>query len=309
MGRVHALKYALMPDVEVQFYELDPERAAAFSSQHRLHAAASFEQLLEWAEAVDVCLPTDLHAPVGQQVLGAGKALLMEKPLTRTKEQGEQLIRAAEGKVAMAAQVVRYFPEFERAHQLVKGGSVGTPAAIRMRRGGKMPASTWFRDRERSGGLILDVGVHEFDWILWTLGPVKRVTARLASVSRENLEMPGDYALVTLELESKAVAHVELTWLDPSGFRTHFEVCGSGGMIETDNRRVSSLKFTNADGGQVFESPQAPDVDPYYRQLRGFVDAVQGKGPVPVPLTEGHAAVLVALAALESAETGQTIAL
>jgi predicted dehydrogenase len=77
----------------------------------------------------------------------------------------------------MPAQVVRFFPEFRKAHDLVVSGVIGRPAAIRTRRCGRHPqgAGGWFANRELSGGVLLDLAIHDFDWIRWTFGEVERV--------------------------------------------------------------------------------------------------------------------------------------
>ncbi|PMZ00384.1 gfo/Idh/MocA family oxidoreductase, partial [Pseudomonas sp. FW306-02-F02-AB] len=87
--------------------------------------------------------------------------------------------------------------------------------------------------------------IHDFDWLRWTLGEVKSLYSR--SVQARHGEGP-DYCLTTLTFESGAIAHVESTWMDPSGFRTTFEVAGSAGLIQHDSRETSSLR-THTIGG------------------------------------------------------------
>src|SRR5204863_4959008 len=133
----------------------------------------------------------------------------------------------------MPGQVVRFFAEYATGNRLVKEGKVGKPAAARTRRGGLAPMGShgWFQDYQRSGGVLLDLAVHDFDWLRWTLGEVKHLYSRSVGVATDG---GPDYALTVLTFESGAVAHVESTWMDPSGFRTAFEVCGSEGMIQFD---------------------------------------------------------------------------
>ena len=138
----------------------------------------------------------------------------------------------------------------------------------------------------------------------WTLGEVKSIFSKSLGATKGK---GPDYALTTLQFDSGAIAHVESTWMDPSGFRVTFEVCGSGGMIEYDSRFTPSLR-TSVDGSPaVNEAPLDAADDPYYNQLHGFVTAVQeGKEP-PVTGFDGLMAVSIAAAAIESAKTGKVV--
>lgn len=311
MGNTHARHYSRMPGIELALFEPDADRAAKFSQAWNASLATSAEALIDSVDAVDVCLPTDLHLPLGRQALQAGKPLMMEKPLARTFAEGAELVELADkaGVTFMVAQTVRFFPEFKRAQALVKSGAIGTPAAARTRRGGLAPKSPWFSDYERSGGVLLDLAIHDFDWLRWTLGEVATVFAR--SVGLQSGRWP-DYALTTLQFDSGAVAHVESTWCDPAGGRVTFEVCGSGGMLEHDSRKAQTIRTAigNEAGTavpQALEAPLDPIDDPYFNQLKGFVDAVKNGTPPPVTGYDGLMALSIALAAVESAKTGNVV--
>jgi predicted dehydrogenase len=144
--------------------------------------------------------------------------------------------------------------------------------------------------------------------MLWTFGPVRSVFSRSVRLGQvvEGAEFEGDYALTTLMFESGAVGHVETTWMDPSGFRVTFEVCGSEGMIEYDSRAVATLRIHDAAGSRA-ESNLVPTDDPFYRELRSFVDSVSGGGPMAVAPEDGLRAVAVARAAIESAKSGRVV--
>ena len=115
-----------------------------------------------------------------------------------------------------------------------------------------------------------------------------------------------DYALATLTFDSGAVAHVEATWMDPSGFRTTYEVAGSEGLIQFDSRNTPTL-MTHLEGSTVREAPLAPTDDPFYLELRAFVDAAQKKTAPPVTGHDGLMALSIGLAAWESARTGEIV--
>ena len=181
-----------------------------------------------------------------------------------------------------------------------------------MRRGGRSPKGSdlWFHNYDRSGGILLDLAVHDFDWMLWTIGDVKSVFSRSVRLGHtiEDAEFDGDYSLTTLEFVNGCVGHAETTWLDPTGFRATLEVCGSEGMLFHDSREVATLRIHTADGSRQESNLAAAD-DPFYSELRGFLDAVQGGKDAPVSAEDGMKAVAVAHAAIESAKTGRAVTL
>jgi len=312
MGSVHARQYAKMPDVALTVFDIDPERTKLFAQQTRSRSAASIDEILAIADAVDICLPTDLHLDTGVAAIDAGCAVLMEKPMARYTKEAERLAGFAEeaGVLFMPGQVVRFFPEFRTGHDAVRSGQIGRPAAARVRRGGHAPVGIggWFLDPARSGGVLLDLAIHDFDWLRWTLGEVKSVYSRSVALSNSDFEGPGDYALTTLEFIDGAIAHVESTWMDPSGFRTSFEICGSEGMIQHDSRNDNALRRTTIED-TVTENGLAAGDDPYYQEIRSFVDAVAYGKPLLVTAQDGLAAVRIAEAAVESAKSGRVISL
>lgn len=308
MGNVHARQYQKMSDLDLHFFDPLPEKAEGYAKQWSATPLDSVEAVISKCDVVDVCLPTDLHTDAGLKAIAAGRAVFIEKPLARTLEDCRKLIGAAgDANVPlMVGQVVRFFPDFALGHRLVKSGKIGTPAAARTRRGGLAPVGSkgWFQDHHRSGGVLLDLAVHDFDWLRWTLGEVKHLYSRSVGISAGT---GPDYALTTLTFETGAVAHVEATWMDPGGFRTTFEVAGSNGLIQHDSRQNVALK-TTVEGGKSFSDGaiSATD-DPYYKQLRGFIDAVKNGQETAVTGYDGAMAVSIALAALESAKTGRVV--
>lgn len=306
MGNVHARQYRKMSDVDLVFYDRDPDKAKAYAERWGARSIDSEDLLIRKADIVDICLPTDLHVPTGLKCVAAGKAICMEKPLSGSVEDGLRLVKAADdaGLPFMPAQVVRFFPDFAMGNRLVREGKVGKPAAARTRRGGLAPTGSegWFQDHSRSGGVLLDLAIHDFDWLRWTLGEVKHLYSR--SLGAKTGKGP-DYALTVLTFESGAIGHCESTWMDPAGFRTTFEVCGSEGMIEYDSRNTPTVR-TTVEKPQN-EAPISATDDPYYKELRGFVEAVQTGGQPPVSGYDGLMAVSIALAALESAKTGELV--
>jgi len=309
MGNVHARHYARLQHVQLIAYDPDSGKLGAFCETHGAVPVHSFDELIRESDAVDLCTPTDLHKSQALEVLRAGRPVLVEKPMASSVVECKELCDAATkaNVLLMPAQVVRYFPEFRRARELVQAGRIGQPAAARTRRGGKAPGTegSWFRDFKRSGGILLDLAVHDFDWLRWTLGEVAEVYA--ASVGDRWPQSGADYALTTLRFDSGAIAHVESTWMDPAGGRVTFEICGSEGMLEYDSRLTQTVR-TTTEKSQIVEAPLALEDDPYFQQLSAFVNSIETGSPAPVTAYDGLMAVSIACAAIKSVETGRPVA-
>ncbi|CAN5485482.1 Gfo/Idh/MocA family oxidoreductase [soil metagenome] len=300
MGRAHARHWGAMSDVELHVFDPVSERATSVNAT--VHP--NEDELRAAVDLVDVCLPTDLHREATERALSAGKAVFLEKPIARTLGDAEAIAQMTQstGGALGIGHVVRYFPEYAGAHRLIKNGGIGKPASARLRRGGGAPKGHdgWFMSAERSGGVLLDLAIHDFDWLLWTIGPITEVLTR--SVKRGG-DGP-DHALTLLKHENGCVSHVESTWMDPGGFRTEIDVAGSEGLVQYDSLKDGVA--LRQSGTPIYTS--RPD-DPYYLELRAFLDAVQRGEKPPVTAEDGLAALQVSLAAIESDRTGQKVRL
>lgn len=307
MGYVHGSKYAQMPDVELHVFDISRTKTDSYAHRFKAAGHETLASLLGAVDVVDVCTPTDTHSAICLPALEAAKPTLVEKPMGGSLEDCDRMIEAADksGAMLMPAQVVRFFPEHKRAHELIKAGAIGRPASVRLRRGGRAPVGSdgWFLDPGRSGGILLDLAVHEFDWLQWTLGRVTLVMSCSVTLGPRvaDAEFVGDFALTTLTHEGGCISHVESTWMDPSGFRTTIEAAGSEGVIEFDSRQNPSLRTHVAEGASRTENLMDPHDDPYHQQLRAFLDAVRSGRPAPVSAADGRRAVELSLAAIESA--------
>lgn len=306
LGRVHARHLMRLPEVSVGAFDVVPSSSESFATEVGGVAYVSFEELLEKSDAVAVVTPSDVHADFAVAALEAGKHVFIEKPVTLSVEAALPISLAASARpelVCTVGQVLRWFPMYRRAHELVKAGEIGVPAALRMSRGGGLPGAgrAWFEDHSKSGGVFIDLGVHDFDFLLWTFGPVVEVVARSVGAKTGS---GVDYGLATLTFESGAVGHVESTWMDADDPGMSFEFCGSGGMLEWNSRSTGTVLGMGRVDGHFM-----PDDDPFFGQMKAFVDAIRGDAPLAVSLADGVSALQVAEAALESAKTGTRVRL
>jgi predicted dehydrogenase len=269
----------------------------------------SLDSLLAAVDVVDVCTPTDVHSQVALAAVNAGKHVIVEKPITRTLEEADQLLAAAHaaGVQLHVAHVVRYFPEYSAARNAIAAGQIGEPAVIRLTREGGLPAGRpWFLDAKRSGGIICDVMIHDIDFARWIAGDVVRVFAR--QLRRVGDDDAATHAHAILTHASGAISHLTASWArEGAGFRTSFDIAGSTGLLEyaTDERAATRTAPPKLLGGGEW----LPGDDPWSRELREFLVTLHGGEPARVTAADGRAALEIALAAVTSAETGRAIEL
>jgi UDP-N-acetylglucosamine 3-dehydrogenase len=211
--------------------------------------------------------------------------------------------------------VVRFFPEFRRLHDLIAAGAIGQPALVRMSRSASFPrgSSDWHNDLQASGGVVLDMGIHDLDWLLWILGPAVRVYGcGLLNQARPFL----DYGLLTIRMANGVMAHIESSWAEAEGFYVRGEISGDGGLLSYDSRDSTALQITHRVASGVI--PASPGVNvpttytaesPYISQLRHVCRCVRGEEEPLIPAKQAVEALRLALAALESMATGEVVTL
>lgn len=314
MGKYHAQRWQQLPVELAGFYDTDRAASLAAAQQFGGSAFETLSALLDAVDLVAVTTPTHTHHAVVMTAAAAGKDIFCEKPMARHLTQCQEMIDAcqASGSRLFIGQVVRFFPEFAQAKRVLDAGQIGKPGVIRTTRGGAHPtSSSWYADYEKSGGVVLDLAVHDLDYVRWCGGEVERVFSR--GLSHQGLALR-DYALILLHFQSGAIGHIEASWAYPPGvFFTKLEIAGDGGLLEFDSRNNRPLQTCLCDlenqtsGLTIPESPLAPRDDPYYKEDKHFLECVESDMPFAVQPADGMAAVRLALAANESMRTGQPV--
>jgi predicted dehydrogenase len=318
MGTTHAAGWAETPAEIVGFTaETEPE-AGELAKQYGARIYPSLDDMLPDVDVVDICSPTHLHHAMALKAAAAGKHIVCEKPLARTTEQAREIVAACRkaGVQLLVAHVVRFFPQYALAHSAVMDGQIGRPAVIRLHRGSyrpKKPAGNWFLDEAKSGGIMMDLMIHDYDYARWVAGDVESVSAR--RVTELHPDAPIDYGLAILYHRSGTLSHIAGAWAyPPPTFRTHLEIAGDRGLIEFDSEDTAPiqnliLKAGGSDAPDV-ALPSSPLSDsPYTTQIREFYGALADGKTARLSATDGLAAVQIAEAALQSAQTGQPVQL
>ncbi len=310
MGSVHSRAYRRLADAElVGIVDPYPLGQALAETLNVAHYHALDDVADDAYDVVDICAPSPWHRPYVILAAEKKKAIFCEKPLALTLEDADQMLNAVHrhGVRFSVGHCVRFFPEYVRAKAVIDEGTLGAIAVVRTFRGGGFPTAwnDWYASRSLSGGTLIDLLIHDFDFLRWVLGPVARVYAQ--SVLPEMNRV--DFSLVTLRFASGALAHVEGTWAHRQ-FGTRFEFSGSQGTLVHDSYREHPLNFTTTGPTEGVALPETPGLlSSYDLEIADFVDALRTDRPFRVSPDDAYQALRIALAASQSAQTGAVVTL
>ncbi len=314
MAGIHISSWQETKAELVGLYSIDENSNIELAKNNNMELFASFDELLDKVDIVDICIPTDLHKDFTIRAAQAGKEIICEKPIALKLEDAQEMIEACNkaGVRLFIAQVVRFFPQYRKAYEQVQAGLIGDLGVMRLKRMGYMPHGfeNWYSDDKRSGGIIMDIMIHDIDYALWLGGKVKRVYAK--TVKNKNPQVLADYALVTLKFESGAMAILDGGWAYPkSVFKTSLDIAGSEGVIEwkmDDSNSIKPLLQNSSKEVAAVAIPQSVLAEsPYSTQIKHYYDAIVNATDFDVTAEDAAAAVEVALAAKESLKTGKAV--
>ena len=317
MGSAHAANYqALDGRVRVKTVcALNAERAARVAERVRAQPTTDLEAAIRDPDIdiVDICLPTILHREAAERAFGAGKHVFLEKPIALTAEDADAIIDAAErsGRLFMVGLVLRFWPEYVELQRRMAAGELWRPLAVSTHRLSP-PAdwNDWMIDPKQSGGVAVDLAIHDFDQLNWLLGEPRRVFARAPR--------PG-HVVALVEYEgAEGVAEASMLMPRSYPFSSNIRVLCEGGVAEyafsaalaEDGGNIGAsaaprgLRLYPADGQAT--SVPVESADPWGPEIAYFVDCVQrGRRPEQGTGEQARQALLVALAANRSLESGR----
>ena len=313
IGQIHCRALQSVPGCELAVVaDVDAGARARAQEDYGVDVVSDVEEMLQTTDVdlVDICVPTYLHEQVMVKAMEGNKHIFCEKPLARSLEEGRRLVDLSSNyaqKIGIG-HVVRFTPAYVGIRQSVEGGEIGQAGVVRTFRGGsQFPVGwrDWFADVDLSGGVILDLAIHDLDFCRWLFGDVKRVYAK---TSRERTDAHLEHAMIVLRFKSGVIAHIEGSWTNLEGqFYTTIEIAGKNGLISYDSRETNPITIRTVPEQNVHVGAVA--VDPYVLELQDMVQAILEDRPPLVSVADAFGTLQVALAALDSARTGQVIEL
>ncbi|WP_138416138.1 Gfo/Idh/MocA family protein [Aquibacillus sediminis] len=298
------------------------ERAKESAKTYNAKAYTDYKQLLqaEGIDAVSVCLPNYLHAPVSIAALEAGCHVLCEKPMATSTEEADQMIAAAEAnnKKLMIAHNQRFVSSHQKAKKLIETGELGKIYSFRTTFGHGGPEGwsadgkeSWFFDKERAFvGAMGDLGVHKSDLLRYLLGEEFTEVAGLVETSAKDHADVDDNAVCVLKSESGIIGTLTASWAYNALEDNSTVIFGEKATLRLEEDPTYSLvaQYTNGEVvryelGQIQSNDEGGQTNTHV--IEYFVDAiVQDFEPV-INGEEGKKSLQVILAALQSSQSKQ----
>jgi len=303
----------------VALCDRDPEKAARVAQKFSVPRAVSrIDDLLadDSLDAVDICTPNFLHAPMAMAALEAGKHVLCERPFARSAAEATEMVKAAKraDRVLACAVQHRFRPDAQLLRTFVAKGELGEVYYAKagwLRQRTEWDSDEWRRQkRESGGGVVLDLGFQMLDLSLWVLGAPK-VASVSASVHRRRNGEVEDSTAALLRLDTGATLTLELTWglLMEKDF-AFLNLFGSGGAA-----LLNPLRFHKGMHGTLVNvTPTLDSARNQYKhsqeaQVAHFVEALR-KGSRPMGDAEEILPVMELMDAVyRSAEQGREVKL
>jgi inositol 2-dehydrogenase len=265
-------------------------------------------------DAVIVATSTATHREVVIDAANAGKQIFCEKPMSLSLKSTDEMLAAVE-QAGVICQVgfMRHFDDgYVAAKRKIDDGVIGQPVTIRSIGRDPFRTSLEFANPAMSGGLIVDMGIHDFDLVRWLMADeVERVYAETAALVYPELTSVGDVdnAMISLKFDHGGLGNVEVSRTAIYGYDIQTEVVGTKGTLQIGYLQQTPVLTLTRDGVSHDVVPHFPQRfgPAYTRQIEHFVECLRdGKMP-KVTAADSRAALRIALAATESQHSGRVV--
>lgn len=301
------LEVAALADCRKEFLDKAAEyfpKAKKYEDGMKLIAA-------EKLDIVHICIPSHLHAIHAVAAMEKGMNVLVEKPVCLSEKEGRELLETEKrtGSKIMVGQVVRFFDEYRYLKKVYDTGVFGKLKSIVMQRISadvKWGFEDWFHDEKRSGSVVLDLHIHDLDFLRYMLGEPDSFDVRAASFKSGMVNQ-----IVTAYEFGNVFASAEGSWDECPGlqFEAAFRACFEEATICFNGKISPSLIVYKKDGSVEYPNLKSQynisddraginisNLGPYYTEIKYFVECVRdGRDVETAPLLEGVKSVEAAL--------------
>jgi len=292
MGKMHAEVYRNLNKAKlIAIADSDLEKAQLLADKHKATAYSSLGELInrEDVDAVDICLPTFLHKECVIKAARLGKDILCEKPIALTLKDAEEMLQVAKkARVKlMIAQVIRFWQEYVILKKIHQSGELGRLLSITLTRLASTPTyawDNWLIDAKRSGGALLDLHIHDTDYLLYILGKPVSLASR---VSPGRLKYA--HIFTTFTFPDEVIAFSEGGWDMPDNFPflMAYTALFEKGAVEFNLRNEKTLAIYRS--GKKIEYPTVKpelktkangggniaDLGGYFSEIKYFIDCLE----------------------------------
>ncbi len=317
----HIPEYAAHPAVEiVALCDIVAERVQAIAKEYGADAYTDYKDLIrrDDIDAVSVCTPNYLHAPLSIEAAKAGKHVLCEKPMATSQEEAEEMIEAAEANKVflMIGHNQRFVPSHQKAKSLIESQELGKVVSFRTVFGHGGPEgwsadggdSWFFRKKEAFVGAMGDLGVHKADLIRFLLGEeIVEAAAFVSTLTKHGADVD-DNATCILRSESGVIGTMVASWsYVPKEDNSTIIYCEKGIIRLEDHPHYALIvqyengQTVNYELGKIQSNDEGGQSDSGV--IRSFVKSVLNGEKPAISGEEGYASLKVVLACLESNTT------
>ena len=318
IGKVHvaALAQSVPEAAVISVADTNIESARYLAGKYGIgQVTSNYQEILrnEEIEAVIICSPTDTHAKYIVEAAGEGKHIFCEKPVDLSLEEISRALRAV--KQADVKFMVgfnrRFDPNFLKAKQMVMDGKIGEPHILKITSRDPEPPPAEYS--AVSGGMFLDMTIHDFDMARYIVGSeVTEVYTKAAVLVDPEIGRAGDVdtAIITLTFENGALGVIDNSRKAVYGYDQRLEIFGSKGMVNVDNNFPENHKYYSEQGisGSLpLNFFMERYTQSYVNEMITFCDLLHHKISEVVSGEDGLKSVAIAIAAKKSYEEKRAV--
>lgn len=319
MGRVYATHVARQIDdaALVAIADANAGALAEYAGQVNARAYANYHDLLAdpAVAGVIIATPTSTHREVVIAAAQAGKAIFVEKPTALTMAATDDMLAAVEttGVMFQVGFMRRFDRAYATARQKIDAGLIGDPVVVRSIGRDPFRTSLEYADPAISGGLIIDMGIHDFDVIRWMMGDeIERVYTETASLVYPELLGVDDVdnAMISVRFVRGGLGNVEVSRTAGYGYDIRATVVGSKGTLEIGYLQETPVVLLSKETGVSHDVvPHFPERfgPAYTAQIEAFADSLRTGQPPKVTAADARAALQAAIAATVSQHEGRVV--
>jgi inositol 2-dehydrogenase len=318
LGRVYARDLAArIPEARLcAVADIDAAAAQQVAAEHEVPRwFAEPEALVDAAEveAVVIVSPTHTHKELALLAARRGKPTFCEKPpaLSLAETQAMRDAVAASGTFFQLGFMRRFDSGYAEAKRQLDAGEIGRAVLFKSTSRDPYRTSLEYADPRSSGGMLLDMGIHDFDLARWLMGEVKGVHTIAGTLAYPELATVGDIdnAVVSLQFADGRLGVVDLSRNGVYGYDIATELLGTAGTLRVGYLRETPLYVMkkNTIAHDTVPHFMQRFAGAYTAQLQDFARNVLLARPAPVTIDDGLAAVRIAAAAQRSLESGRPV--
>lgn len=311
LGSLYAeyLAYQIPGSSVTAIADADTERAKEIGRKLDIeNVFTDYRDMLELdaLDAVVITTPTGTHKEIVIEASEKGKMIFCEKPLSISLDEADEMKEAVQkqGSFFHMGFMRRFDAGYSAAKEKIEGGEIGEPIIFKAISRDPFRPSLEYADPKMSGGLFLDMGIHDFDLARWFMGEVSEMYSIAGVLAYPEMESINDVdnAITTLTFEDGNIGSVDLSRSGIFGYDIRTEILGTEGTIQIGYLRetpITVLKKNNVSHDTVpyfmerFESA-------YINQLKDFVEKAHSQQEPSVTIEDGERALLMGHAATDS---------